>query len=309
MAGNPQLLDSFRTRLHHFARELPGVEEGSVEALHHARVATRRLRELLPVLGWEHDTARKLRRQLRKVTRRLGAVRELDVLILLIDEYEQRGRKFGSTALKRLRQTVLQKQHAARERLAERLPTRKLERLVDRLDRAANSAQSSDVKLRRPGARPAARRSKRASSWALDARLARRAADVRRAIEMAGALYAPEPLHDVRIAVKKLRYAAELSHDTGKGVTAEVTALKSAQDLLGRLHDCEVLVAEGRDLQAALFPPDLSTWRGLNVLVHAIEDDCRQMHARYMRDRTRLLAIADRLGASRAVTPDERAAG
>jgi CHAD domain-containing protein len=308
VAATPQLLDSFRARLDQFARELPGVEQGSVEALHQARVASRRLRELLPVLGLEHDAARKLRRQLRKVTRRLGTVRELDVLVPLIDEYSQRG-KFASTALRRLRRSVEQKRQAAREHLDAKLPTRKLERLVARLERAAKSAPPADVKERRSGVRPAAQRSRRAPSWALDARLARRAADVRNAIAMAGALYAPEPLHDVRITIKKLRYAAELSHETGARLTAEVNALKAAQDLLGRLHDCEVLVASGRELQASLFPPDLSTWRGLNLLVHAVEDDCRQMHARYMRDRARLLAIADRLGANRPSASDKRAAG
>src|SRR5262249_17508857 len=159
-------------------------------------------------------------------------------------------------------------------------------------------AHPADVKERRSGTHVAARRAGRAPSWALDARLAHRAAAVRNAIAMAGALYAPEPLHDVRITIKKLRYAAELSHESGARLTAGVNGLKAAQELLGRLHDGEVLIAAGRELQASLFPPDLSTWRGLNLLVHAIEDDCRQMHARYMRDRTRLLAIADRLGAN-----------
>ena len=305
MAGNPQLLDSFRTRLDSFARELPGVADGSVEALHRARVASRRLRELLPVVGLDRDAARKLTRQLRRVTRRLGTVRELDVQMLLLDEYEQR-KRFSSAALGRVRHVVAQQQEAARERLEEKLPARKLQRLVARLERAAGSVRPADEKPRRSASGAAGKHS---AAWALDARLARRAADVRRAIEAAGALYAPEPIHDVRIAIKKLRYAAELSLEAGARFTAEVSALKGAQGLLGQLHDCEVLVAAGRDVQASLVPPDLSTWRGLNVLLHAVEDDCRQLHARYMRDRTRLLAIADRLGAGRAVTGDKRAAG
>jgi CHAD domain-containing protein len=146
----------------------------------------------------------------------------------------------------------------------------------------------------------------------LDARIARRAAHVRTAIERTGALYSPEPLHRVRIAFKKFRYAVELAVDAGRvELRGDVAALKAAQDVLGRLHDYEVLVASGRDVQASLFPPDVAAWRELKLLVHAIEDDCRQMHAHYMRDRARLMAIADRLGAAEVLASagHDRAAG
>ena len=86
-------------------------------------------------------------------------------------------------------------------------------------------------------------------------------------------------------------------------MAADVTALKAAQDLLGQLHDYETLAAWGRDAQASL-PPVLATWPQLNSLVHALEDECRQMHARYLRDRTRLIAIADRLGADQSAARD-----
>jgi hypothetical protein len=137
--------------------------------------------------------------------------------------------------------------------------------------------------------------------WALEARLARRAARVRSAIEVAGALYVPQPLHDVRIALKKLRYAAELAAEVGhRRMTADVAALKSAQDCLGRLHDLEVLVTWGRGLQASLSPPDLIRWKELGSLVHVVGDDCRQLHGRYMGNRPALIAIANRAGAGKA---------
>ena len=307
MPGTPRPIDSFRERLAAFAGELNGVEQGSVDALHRARVASRRLRELVPLLELDHDTARKITRRLRKVTRQFGTVRELDVLIRLIDDLDNEG-GYPSAALTTLSQVVGHRRDVARERLSEKLPASRLERLVNRLERAVNDRKSNDANRR--GAGP--RRSKRAWLWALDARLARRAARVQSTIEAAGALYAAEPLHDVRIALKKLRYAAELSLEAGRPrLTTDLSALKAAQELLGRLHDYEVLVALGREVQASLFPPNLAMWRELKRLVHAIEDDCRQMHARYMRDRTRLIAIAGRFGAGQTVAPDstERAAG
>ena len=38
-------------------------------------------------------------------------------------------------------------------------------------------------------------------------------------------------------------------------------------------------------------------------LVRAVEDDCRQLHAHYMRDRAELIAITDRMAAKRDVRP------
>jgi hypothetical protein len=37
--------------------------------------------------------------------------------------------------------------------------------------------------------------------------------------------------------------------------------------------------------------------------VRAIEEDCRREHARYMRTRARLIAIADRIGRPQAMRP------
>src|SRR3954462_8041939 len=89
-----------KRRLDPFARALGSVEQGNVRALHRARVASRRLRELLPMLQLDADASRKLNRRLKKVTTRLGNVRELDVLLLLIDEPHVSGRA-GSSALSR----------------------------------------------------------------------------------------------------------------------------------------------------------------------------------------------------------------
>jgi CHAD domain-containing protein len=87
-----------KKRVEQFTRVLQSVEKGDVRALHQARVASRRLRELVPLLQLEHGSSRKLGRRLRKVTNRLGTVRELDVLLLLIDELHVSGRR-GSGGL------------------------------------------------------------------------------------------------------------------------------------------------------------------------------------------------------------------
>src|SRR5438105_13417421 len=63
--------DLLRKRLEVFTRVLHGVERGDVRALHRTRVASRRLREVLPILQVDADTTRKLVRRLRRGTDRL----------------------------------------------------------------------------------------------------------------------------------------------------------------------------------------------------------------------------------------------
>jgi CHAD domain-containing protein len=296
----------FRRRLEAFQRDLPGFELGHVEALHRTRVASRRLREVLPLVKLGPGISRKLDRRLRKVTKQLGNVRELDVLLRLIGELP-RSPRYSQAAMKEISIAVGHARDAARGRLISRLPTAKLERLAKGLERAVEPFDSYAAAVRVPGANGKAR----AWLWALDARLARRAASVRSAIEVAGSLYVSGRLHDVRVALKKLRYAAELSLEVGRRVAADLAALKRAQGVLGRLHDLEVLLAWAREVQAAPSPPGVLAWKELGAAVHAIEDDCRQLHARYMRDRRALLEIASRMGAAEpdATTPSRRATG
>jgi CHAD domain-containing protein len=289
----PHLYEPFLKRLDALVGELPGIERGKINAVHDARVATRRLREALPLLGLNHETGSRLDRDLRKVTRELGAVRELDVLALLIAEL-QHDRRYPLAALEQIGAAVASAHTAARARLANKLPRAKLERLARSLRRAAERLEPADN-------RPLRTETRRAWLWALDARLAQRASRARSAIDAAGAIYVPGRVHEVRIGLKKLRYAAELSAEARRQrPSTSIAALKSAQDMLGRLHDLEVLIAWGRDLQASSPAPDLAASRALGLLARTVEDRCRQLHARYMSDRPNLIAIANRFGARRS---------
>lgn len=293
MSETAELYDALRSRMDAFARDAEGVYGGDVDALHRTRVATRRLREVLPLLGLEGADVRRARRRLKKVTRQLGAVRELDALALMIHELSQDVR-YSPTALKQMRTAVEEARAAAAEQMASKLPHAKMQRLARRLERVARQVEREGERTdgrRRP------RESRRAWLWALEARAARRAARLRAAIEIAGAVYASVRLHDVRVALKRLRYTLELAADARQPLASrDVAALKTAQDLLGRLHDLELLIARVRDEQVRLSPPTLAGWRDSGSLAHTLEDDCRALHARYMHHRTKLLAIADRIG-------------
>jgi len=300
MPVSKQRYDLLHKRSEQFTRMLHGLDEGDVRALHRARVSSRRLREVLPILQLDADVTRKLSRRLRKVTRRLGRVRNLDALLLLIDELRDADRPDGHGASLERLATVLSEE---RERLVAKLPMAELHRVAGKLDKIGRQLNAADRSA-------SARDGNRARSWrwAVEARVARRGARFAAAIEDAGAVYLPERLHAVRIALKKMRYAVELSADiAGQPTTPELRTLKRGQDLLGRLHDVQVLIDRVRQLQASLTAPEIAVWRELDALVTSLEDECRRLHARYMRGRAALLAICDRDAARPAAAVRRRA--
>ena len=76
----------------------------------------------------------------------------------------------------------------------------------------------------------AARRPTPAHNWrgALALRIARRGRRLEKAIEQAGQIYAPEALHQVRIAAKKLRYALEIADESGAAPCAPTRCARSS---------------------------------------------------------------------------------
>ncbi len=306
MSVAPRCSKLLKTRLDRFTRVIPGIDKGDERALHRARVASRRLREIVPVLQLDADVTHKLSRRLRRITKRLGDVRELDVLLSLVDELRH-ANPAHSDALTRLSAVITKARDEARKDLADRLPHDDLERVARKLDhvvQALRRGEDSRAERRKPGRT-------RTASWAIDARIARRAERLDEALTDATAVYLPERLHAVRIAIKKLRYALELSGSLGEpGRAPALRALKRAQEILGRMHDLQVLIDRVREVQASLMPPNLAVWRHMDALVVALDEMCRVLHARYLRARSSLEAVVQRLTAASAKPlPRERQAG
>jgi CHAD domain-containing protein len=288
-------------RLERFSKTLPGVEQGEVQALHGARVATRRLRELLPTLQLKNPAAtRKLGKRLRKVTKRLGAVRELDVLVLLIGELQVSHRE-RTGAVGRVGVAVARERDAARKKLSHRLPIHEMRRVVRKLEAAAAELEKTEAAASRSG--------DRSWRWVIEARVARRASHLAEALDEAGAVYLPERLHAARIALKKLRYSGELLAEIGGDASRQsLRLLGRAQDLLGRMHDIQILLDRVRQMQASPTPPSLPLWRDLDALVVSLEDDCRRLHARFMRARDGIAALAGQWSGADKTSDKERQA-
>ena len=270
----------FDRRLRAVRREVAEVVAGQEEAIHRMRVATRRLREALPVLEARADQAgsgsravRKIARQARRLTRALGGVRELDVAIALLDEIE-RSRPSLHPAAGTVRQVVAWERELRRAALIRRLQRTDLENLRQRIADLILDFQATAA----------------GESWKvlLASRIERRAAGVRAAIDRAGHLYAPDRLHGVRIEAKKLRYSLELARELDRVPTLRaLRQLKQMQDLLGRMHDLEVLAGYTRllDLQFSTRGRQHARIAGL---LNTIEQQVRQLHATYLQGRPAL---------------------
>jgi CHAD domain-containing protein len=276
-----------RTQLTGFTRLLRRLEKGELRAIHRTRVASRRLRELLPVLQIDADNADRIMRDLRRVTRTLGRVRELDVLAELVGGIKTEAETempAGAAVLTATLDDVRTARQRAHQRALRKGLERRVRRIARRLEKVAEGLAPAD-----------GRRENQRWLWALDARVARRAVNLREAITHAGGVYLPERLHEVRKATKKLRYGIELAGQAvSQNDVATTRTLRQVQDVLGHLHDQQVVIDRIRELQARLSPDDKRASRQLDTVISTIENECRRLHGRYVRRRDGVLEICDR---------------
>ena len=231
-------------RLRALADSLPAVLDAEPEGVHQARVASRRVREALPVVLAQAPAGRSatLRRSFRRVTRALGPLREIDVTLHLLGEVT-RGDERSGEALSDLHHRLVAERGVRRDEMLARLDEIDFESLVGRIERLMDArADESDE----------ARALPTAIEGTLGLRVARRVRALELDVERAGSLYAIEALHRVRIAIKKLRYVLELAHEMRRLRSRRpITVLRDAQAALGQLHDEQVLAdwirrADGR---------------------------------------------------------------
>ncbi len=279
MTGPHVLKRPLERRVRALLRHLRPTAEGAVEPLHQCRVATRRLRELLPLCDAELGarSAARARKRVGDLGGALGAVRELDVALGLVDELERTGRAQPAAA-GRLRQRVREERERQRERMRVRLKPaglRKVARDVAEVLKAIGMRDATDA-------------------WALvlAERLSERAERLSDAVAEAGPMYVSERVHEVRIAVKKLRYALELASETGEADTADAVArLKKMQDSLGRLHDIEILQELLRSIDL-LSHRDEPWAEELVALDRDLTGECRRLHGVFVAGQAGLVEVA-----------------
>jgi len=270
-----------RQRLVSLLQAMPAAQAGDETSVHQARVASRRLREALPVLGARADGGKldRVQKRVRRITRALGPVRELDVTLLLLAELDASGAA-PARAIARVRKAVIEERQKRRQEMLDEITPSRLDKLTRRLVRVAAPEPATHVP--------------RNAVAEATAQSGQRARKLKAAIEHAGGIYLADRLHRVRVEAKKLRYALEIQRELTKSrAMAGLSRLKSEQNLLGRMHDLEILIDKARDAQSKLNPRDRRGMSELNRLIRVLEDECREGHAAYMQGRAALLKLCD----------------
>lgn len=209
---------------------LPGVVlDEDPEAVHQARVATRRLRSNMRTFGPLLDDTwrRALGEELRWLAGLMQPIRDADVMLDTL-ESAARTLDLSRTTPEPILARLLVERQEAREELLAMLQSERADRLLDRVIAASASPQVRD------DARDMAPRELRSLARRAEGRLGRVASRV-------DAATSPDELHRMRIMAKRARYAAEaVAGYGGKPVKRLARRLAALQDVLGDYNDAVV---------------------------------------------------------------------
>jgi len=229
-----------RDRLDALAGELHAVRcNEEIEPVHQARVASRRIRAALRMFAdcFEPETLAGWERQIKRLTKELGAARDKDIQIEFIREFlcgpsgkDPRHRPGVERLLLRLTQSRAAMQPGVLAVLDRLDRKRTLAQIYGRLEEMLFSIRSQETDKYGPYVREMA------------------AAHIRdRRTEFSScepALEDPANArghHQLRIAAKKLRYALEICAPAYDGQLAPVIRMvRQVQSFLGDIHDCDV---------------------------------------------------------------------
>ncbi len=224
--GPVEYIDGLFDRLR---RLLGGARLGQIEAVHQARVTTRRLRASLELFGPAIEQAglNRVFKALRQLRRRLGPVRDMDVMIAHLGDLSmRRGHGEGSAWLTG---RLLAAREQARAGLVNELdPTEILVKLAHwEKTKARIVALPADVPI-----------------GLMCQSLSRQMADFEQTATALASAQGGDP-HELRIVGKALRYTMELADATVGGMPgASLKLCKRMQDALGLWHDFVVLSQE-----------------------------------------------------------------
>lgn len=230
-AGRKVLRGEFIKMLQHEAGSRTGTD---IEDVHKMRVAIRQTRSAFRLLEgyFKPGLLRAYRKDLRRVMRALGEVRDLDVMIDDLNTFKAPLAEAQAAALHDVVESLDQRRSVARANLLGVLESKSYRRFVrdyaDFLTTPGAGANSPGTAV------PFQVR------HILPTMIYQHLAAVRAYETLVEEADAPT-LHALRIEFKALRYSVALFQDVlGKEAASFIDELKQIQDLLGRLNDIEV---------------------------------------------------------------------
>lgn len=232
------------------------------EALHDFRVSLRRLRSVVRAFRpyVEHCVTRKLRRRMRRLARTTNDARDAEVQVHWIDARRQRISPTQQVGVKWFRSGVEKQRDEAYA-----IGLEAIEHVFPRLDRRVRDALSAAAADPFGGSGSAV-----TFGAALGALLRRHEATLFH--EMSGIRQPGDEgtVHATRISAKRLRYLLELIADERAPAKRGVAHLKALQDILGDLHDAQVV---GVDFAAACERAAAEHARRLSELDAVVQQD------------------------------------
>jgi CHAD domain-containing protein len=270
-----------------FMREEAGARAGEVEPVHQLRVATRRLRATLrlfaPVLP--AGTLALIGTDLAWLGREIGGVRDLDVFA---EAVKARGRSVPPAlrrALEPLEDAIRERRVVTHGRLLEALDGPRRRALLTRLSAlgAAPAKEPHPVRL---------------GDMAPDLIAPVRRAMVDAGRRLDGKRPDAEALHQLRVRVKRLRYALETLRGLGgRKLTKTLGRLERLQDFLGEHQDAVTQITWLRAwAETAAAPP--ATLMAAGALVQELMRRARRRRRRF----SRAWARVDHRGLDRGLT-------
>jgi CHAD domain-containing protein len=219
-----------------------------IEGVHGMRVASRRLRSALKDFGGFLGSKSVPQRRLKEVADALGEVRDQDVAIAALEKMRSKASEDVAAGIGRLVDERAAVRELARTKLTDivaETPLAELQKkFLARLEKAG-AATGGKQGVKQGGKR--GRRATKAVSFRQAGRevIAARVAELQ---ELSDSLHHPfdiEPLHTMRIAAKRLRYAMELFAPCWGGkLTACSREVAELQTSLGELRDCDIWIAD-----------------------------------------------------------------
>jgi len=224
-----------------------GTRDGSdVEDLHQMRVSTRRMRAAWRVFddAFKRAKTQKLRRRLRMLADRLGAVRDLDVLIEGLESYRAGLDPEQQPGLEPLLAVWRRQRAAARDLLIAELDSHRYAAFIEGMKDFLEAGSNEAATVASPTLPHRMRDRVPSQIWA--------AYEAVRAYELVLPWADVETLHQLRIATKWLRYDLEFFGETlGPDSERLLERVVALQDFLGCLNDADVAAKLARDVLVA----------------------------------------------------------
>jgi len=276
--------DATTNQIESLMRESEGViAQRDVENVHRMRVASRRVRAALDTFEdcMPSDRAGSWRKDIKRITRALGAARDADVQIEFLKAV------LPSSGPKEAPGIGLALTLKTKERADLQSPLVKVIRGLE--ERGLLTEMLDHFKAERERALKA--EVPQRSPTALEKAWERAHVKVEELVEHEAYVHQEEAVaehHAMRISAKRLRYALEMVRPLfDGGLAEEIAQIKKLQELLGELHDCDVWVQDLEKMLGALRDGDLELPKGASAkkiehgMVFLLQDRSRRRKETY----------------------------